>query len=645
MTRLLERIPLPIRLALLVGVPLVVITLEAGARLQDVRRDQVAAERSSEELDRVTLIGQAIRQLQIERDLTVQYLTLAEGDPGRAALRDELADVRASSEAAIEAAGLSSELPLNEEILAPEPEAPSAPRDQAPGNDEGGGDVPAEGRRQLGEGRPGLIWMPTTLTELRSVDVVSPERIATVTTLYTDLLRSYHDELLAAAGIDGGAVPASYLVSYQNIALALEQMSQVRVMGLRLLADPDPDPADLRILGQTSDQERFFIDQSRRTGQPDQQQLINDLLGAPGVLSFIEVRRTLLQRGADGGITRDLWLARSAERIEALRTVTDSFLAEVELQVDHSVGAIRSEYARIFTVSSVVLLFVAVGAWLVSRSISRPLGRLALAARAASKGRIVAIDVSASKDAIGEIGRAYRALNGYLHEVAEAAEGIARGDLKREIAPRSPEDRLGTALATMTRQLSSMVSRSRQRSRQLAETVDQLQESVSRDALTGLISRTRFESLLSEQVAEARAARRSFGVLFIDLDGFKPVNDTLGHDAGDELLREVARRLTGAVRAHDVVGRLGGDEFTVLLNDPRDMDALRMTARRVVEMVRVPYQIGGRSVQIGASVGVARYPDHGRSAAELLKASDQAMYEAKHSGGGGARMAGRDTAA
>jgi len=88
-----------------------------------------------------------------------------------------------------------------------------------------------------------------------------------------------------------------------------------------------------------------------------------------------------------------------------------------------------------------------------------------------------------------------------------------------------------------------------------------------------------------------------------------------------------------------VVARLGGDEFTAMLNDPRDIDALRMTARRVVEMLQIPYSIGGKEVRISASVGLARYPDHGGTAAELLRASDQAMYQAKHAGGSGAHVA------
>ena len=413
-----------------------------------------------------------------------------------------------------------------------------------------------------------------------------------------------------------------------------------------MLAEEDPEPSDLRVLGQTNDQEHFFLDQARDIAPAELQRVLGRLLGAPAVLSFDEVRRAVLvEDGFNQDVTREIWLSRTHVRLAALTGGADAFLAELLAQVDSSVDVAQRQYMQTLGTSVVVVLAVAFGAWLVTRSISDPLHRLAVAARNASVGRLTAVDAPPSRDAIGEIGRAYQELTLYMHTVSGAAEEIASGDLRREIHPRSPDDRLGTALHTMTRQLSSMVTRSQQRSRELAETVGELRETVARDALTGLVSRSRFEQLIAEGVRESRPIGRSFGVLFIDLDGFKPVNDTLGHDAGDELLREVALRLVSAVREHDVVARLGGDEFTAMLNDPRGIDALRMTARRVVEMLQIPYSIAGKEVRISASVGLARYPDHGESAAELLRASDQAMYKAKHAGGSGAHVAEPEAAA
>ena len=649
--RMLERVPLAIRLAALIAVPLLVIVAESAARLHDFGIDHSEAVSFGEQADEVAAIDQAIRRVQIERDLSVQLFTLPEGDAAREELLTAIDVARAESRAAIAAAGLSESIPLDE--LSREPERasePVAPRGAAPGGGSGssdsggiGGGEPA--RNPTSAGRP-LPSIPGTLSELRELGEGRNVTASFVADLYTDLITEYQGELMAAAGIDEGTVPASYLVSYQNVVLATEQFAQLRARGLVLLADDDPNAAELRVLGQTNDQEHFFLDQAEGTAQPAQQQILRELLGVPTVASFEEVKRAILQvRGANDDVSREVWLSRTEVRLAALMGVTDAFLAELLAQVEASVSEAQQRYAQIFTRSVLVVLAVAVGAWLVTRSISGPLRRLSVAARNASVGLLTEVDAPPSRDAIGEIGRAYDELNVYMHEVSAAAEGIARGDLAREIRPRSSDDRLGTALQTMTRQLSSMVSRSHRRSRELAETVGELRETVSRDALTGLVSRSRFEELLAEQVAESRPIGRAFGVLFIDLDGFKPVNDTLGHDAGDALLREVARRLTSSVRDHDTVARLGGDEFTVLLNDPRDLDALRMTARRVVETVRIPYAIDGEEVRIGASVGLARYPDHGASAEELLRASDRAMYEAKHSGGGDARTAEPDEAA
>ncbi len=645
---MLERVPLAMRLAALIAVPLLVVVVTAAARVQDFRADQAEAVSFSEQMDDVVAIDHAIRALQTERDLSLQLYTLPDGDLFEAELLAALEAARDRAQVAIADAGLSEALPLDDLIYEPELESarPVPVEEPARRTARGSDDVDdggAVGRALTSGGRPTPAmprFVPSTLTELHELGEVRTAGASRVEELYSGLIAEYQRELMAAAGIDGSVVPASYLVSYQNVLWGTEQFARVRVLGLLLLADDDPDPGDLRLLGQTNDQERFFLAQAEDIAQPEQQRVLSELLGAPAVVSFDEVRRALLVEGGLGdAVTREVWLTRTHGRLAALTNGADAFLAELLAQVDSSVAVAQRQYMQTFATSVVVVLAVAFGAWVVTRSISDPLRRLAVAARNASVGRLTRVDAPPSRDAIGEIGRAYQELTLYMHTVSDAAEEIASGNMRREIHPRSPDDRLGTALHSMTRQLSSMVTRSQQRSRELAETVGELQETVARDALTGLVSRTRFEQLIAEGIRESRPIGRAFGVLFIDLDGFKPVNDTLGHDAGDELLREVALRLVSAVREHDVVARLGGDEFTAMLNDPRDIDALRMTARRVVEMLQIPYSIGGKEVRISASVGLARYPDHGGTAAELLRASDQAMYQAKHAGGSGAHVA------
>lgn len=652
--RVLERVPLAIRLTALIAVPLMVVVVTATARVQDLRADQVEAVSFRAQMDDVVAIGVAIRSLQTERDLSLQLYTLPEGDQFEDELLAALEAARDRSQVAIADAGLSEALPLDDLIYEPELESArpvpveEAPKRTARGSDDVD-DSPGVGRALTSGGRPEPSmprFIPTTLTELRELGEVRTAGTSRVEALYSGLISEYQRELMAAAGIDSSAAPASYLVSYQNVLWGTEQFARVRVLGLLLLAEEYPEASDLRVMGQTNDQERFFLDQAGDIAPAGLQRVLAELLGAPAVLSFDDIRRSVLVEGGfEDEVTREIWLSHTHIRLAALTDGADAFLEELLVQVDSSVDVAQRQYIQTLVTSVVVVLAVAFGAWLVTRSISAPLRRLAVAARNAAVGRLAQVDAPPSRDAIGEIGRAYQELTLYMHTVAGAAEEIASGDLRREIHPRSPDDRLGTALHSMTRQLSSMVTRSQQRSRELAETVGELQETVARDALTGLVSRSRFEQLVADGVRESRPIGRAFGVLFIDLDGFKPVNDTLGHEAGDQLLREVALRLTSAVRDHDVVARLGGDEFTAMLNDPRDIDALRMTARRVVEMLQLPYSIAGKEVRISASVGLARYPDHGETAADLLRASDQAMYRAKNAGGSDAHVAEAESAA
>ena len=493
---MLERVPLAMRLAALIAVPLLVVVVTAAARVQDFRADQAEAVSFSEQMDDVVAIDHAIRALQTERDLSLQLYTLPDGDLFEAELLAALEAARDRAQVAIADAGLSEALPLDDLIYEPELESarPVPVEEPARRTARGSDDVDdggAVGRALTSGGRPTPAmprFVPSTLTELHELGEVRTAGASRVEELYSGLIAEYQRELMAAAGIDGSVVPASYLVSYQNVLWGTEQFARVRVLGLLLLADDDPDPGDLRLLGQTNDQERFFLAQAEDIAQPEQQRVLSELLGAPAVVSFDEVRRALLVEGGLGdAVTREVWLTRTHGRLAALTNGADAFLAELLAQVDSSVAVAQRQYMQTFATSVVVVLAVAFGAWVVTRSISDPLRRLAVAARNASVGRLTRVDAPPSRDAIGEIGRAYQELTLYMHTVSDAAEEIASGNMRREIHPRSPDDRLGTALHSMTRQLSSMVTRSQQRSRELAETVGELQETVARDALTGLV--------------------------------------------------------------------------------------------------------------------------------------------------------------
>jgi diguanylate cyclase (GGDEF)-like protein len=154
------------------------------------------------------------------------------------------------------------------------------------------------------------------------------------------------------------------------------------------------------------------------------------------------------------------------------------------------------------------------------------------------------------------------------------------------------------------------------------------------DELTGLPSRRHFHRRLDARLREAEAEGVPFGLLIFDLDRFKDLNDTLGHGAGDTLLQLVGRRLRDALGRGPLLARLGGDEFAVLLSAGQGRDAALRAGKKVIEAISRPFEVEGLELDIGASVGVALYPDHATEDGELLRRADVAMYLAKGAGGG-----------
>lgn len=152
------------------------------------------------------------------------------------------------------------------------------------------------------------------------------------------------------------------------------------------------------------------------------------------------------------------------------------------------------------------------------------------------------------------------------------------------------------------------------------------------DTLTGLPNRALLMDRLGQLLRNARRNKSFVAVLFIDLDDFKKVNDTLGHEFGDELLIEVGRRLKGVIREQDTVGRLGGDEFLLLLSDTEYRDDVEIVARKVIESVRVPITVDEYELVVGASIGISMFPDDGVTESEILRNADSAMYNAKRIG-------------
>ncbi|WP_126443759.1 sensor domain-containing protein [Sulfuricystis multivorans] len=152
------------------------------------------------------------------------------------------------------------------------------------------------------------------------------------------------------------------------------------------------------------------------------------------------------------------------------------------------------------------------------------------------------------------------------------------------------------------------------------------------DSLTGLPNRALLHRLLEQSLAAARRYRRSGALLFIDLNRFKPINDSLGHAAGDRLLQQVAERLRATVRTEDVVARLGGDEFVVALFDIARREHAARVAQKVIEALEPPFHIEGHTLRVGAAIGISIFPRDGNTPETLLRMADIAMYRCKETG-------------
>ena len=219
-----------------------------------------------------------------------------------------------------------------------------------------------------------------------------------------------------------------------------------------------------------------------------------------------------------------------------------------------------------------------------------------------------------------------------LELLTASAKAASQGRFEQQIEIRT-SDEIGTLAAAFNRMLS-----------QLREHTDQIRHLAFFDSVTELPNRVHFKELLGRAVASARRYRRRGAVLFLDLDRFKLINDTFGHEAGDRLLQGFANRLTDCLRTADVVARpsndvsgstlarLGGDEFTIMLNEIHDPADAARVAGRVLEALDQPFDLGGQTVVVGASIGIAMFPDDGDDPEILLKHADVAMYHAKEQG-------------
>lgn len=219
-----------------------------------------------------------------------------------------------------------------------------------------------------------------------------------------------------------------------------------------------------------------------------------------------------------------------------------------------------------------------------------------------------------------------------LEAVTRALSGLASGDVDADVTVGRREDEIGHLVNAF--KILRRAARDRNWAQQEQEQISEgiIWKRANHDHVTGLLNRTLFHDRLQHAFAIARRARQAFALLFIDLDGFKQVNDTLGHEAGDELLRAVSCRLAACIRESDTLARLGGDEFGIILTDTRDEAAAVQVTERILEQVSRPFALAKGEARIGASIGIALFPDHGQDSATLINNADSAMYAVKRSG-------------
>lgn len=338
---------------------------------------------------------------------------------------------------------------------------------------------------------------------------------------------------------------------------------------------------------------------------PEGQSILDTLKVSPHVVSA-----SLLRENGSVFAAFDKRVAESASDAARAPAVVDLSLFRLQAPVafrDQTIGSIvvfgsfdqmRAQYLADLRNTAAALLLVMVATLVVGRAmaarITAPIGKLSSAMDGIAGDR----DYRRRVQAVGtdEVARLARNFN----DMVERIQGHEAA-LKSELMQRERAEREYAELAY-------------------------------RDAVTGLPNRRFFTERLQHLIDAAPASNKRFALLFVDLDNFKGVNDTLGHDAGDQLLRGLAIRLIDALRPTDIVCRLGGDEFALILTDLSPDTPIDRVADKVIDAARSPVSVQGSEVTVSASVGIAVYPQAGEDSATLLRNADAAMYQAKANG-------------
>ncbi|WP_269157117.1 putative bifunctional diguanylate cyclase/phosphodiesterase [Modestobacter sp. VKM Ac-2984] len=345
----------------------------------------------------------------------------------------------------------------------------------------------------------------------------------------------------------------------------------------------------------------------------------------------------VLRGYADGSVTAAMPIDQvvALARAHVARSTLLAGILDVAVDDAQSLAAADQQAAAesrvvALTVGAGLLLLSGAGAFLLGRTVSRALRLLAGQAEQVSQGALVDVEVGGPWE-VRTVSTALGAAVASFRRIEEQADAVARGDLSDAVLEEPLPGPLGEVVHASIRQIVQSV-------RQRDELQSALAHQAAHDPLTELPNRAQALRLTAAALSRGRRAGTMTGLLFVDLDGFKSVNDTHGHAAGDDVLREVAVRLSGMVRAGDVVCRLGGDEFVVLVEAVEDERALVELAERLITATSEPIRLAHHTVRVGASVGVAVSRDADTDADVLFVEADTAAYRAKRHGRGRAEV-------
>ncbi|WP_299955407.1 bifunctional diguanylate cyclase/phosphodiesterase [uncultured Modestobacter sp.] len=369
-----------------------------------------------------------------------------------------------------------------------------------------------------------------------------------------------------------------------------------------------------------------------------------DQLATPGAAAAWEVvRNSLAVVQVDAQLAEQHAAGTAAPLAQVVSLVSQSTVRDAAYTdlLDSAVGTARAAAAadrdaatdrrtRTLLAGLGVLLVAGLAVGLLGRSVTRSLRVLAGQAVRVSRGELVEVGSGGPRE-VRTVSAALDSAVASLRRIQDQARAVARGDLSNALLDEPLPGPLGEVVHASVRQIVSSV-------RQREELQSALAHQASHDPLTELPNRAQALQLTAAALSRGQRSGSMTGLLFVDLDGFKAVNDSLGHAAGDDVLCEVAVRLRDAVRAGDVVCRLGGDEFVVLVEGVDDERTLVELAERLIDAVSGPLLVGGQPASVGASVGVAVSRDGVTDPDVLLVEADTAAYRAKRHGRGRAEV-------